>query len=345
MSRTRPADDAACAAGLAAAAGALARNASLDAAVQAILEAATRTVAADRAIAFLEDPDRPTAELIAGVGLDHHQFAEAASELGQPGHPIVESVRARQTVFDRAVAGGGTSADLPLVVSREGIERPVGGLSMTWSSGPPLDEAERAFVVAIADLAAVAVERFRLASLIAERSDWFERLAHTDPLTGLANQRTLARVLELELARASRQGSEVSVAIFDVDDFAATNEAAGHQAGDDVLRSVAAVLGESVRLVDTVARLGADEFVLVAPGPAGMTVARRVIAGVAELPGTPGATLSLSAGVARFPRDGTTTDELLEAARAALDAARRTGPGTLAEASARVGSTGGRSPD
>ena len=91
-------------------------------------------------------------------------------------------------------------------------------------------------------------------------------MAHTDPLTGLANERTVGRVLELELARAGRQGSEVSFAMFDVDDFRATNREGGHEAGDDVLRRVAAVLAESVRLVDTVGRIGGDEFVLIAPG-------------------------------------------------------------------------------
>ena len=55
----------------------------------------------------------------------------------------------------------------------------------------------------------------------------------------------------------------------------------GHEAGDDVLRRVAAVLAESVRLVDTVGRIGGDEFVLVAPGSAGMTVAQRVLDGIA----------------------------------------------------------------
>ena len=134
---------------------------------------------------------------------------------------------------------------------------------------------------AIADLAAVAVDRARLGSLAAERSEWFERLAHTDPLTGLANTRTLGRVLELELARAARQGGEVSVALIDVDGLTGVNEASGHEAGDDVLRAVATVLAESVRLVDTVARYGGDEFVLIAPGAAGMTVAQRVLDGVA----------------------------------------------------------------
>ena len=57
--------------------------------------------------------------------------------------------------------------------------------------------------------------------------------------------------------------------MFDIDDFQATNRDGGNEAGDDVLRRVAAVLAESVRLVDTVGRIGGDEFVLVAPGSAG----------------------------------------------------------------------------
>ncbi len=73
--------------------------------------------------------------------------------------------------------------------------------------------------------------------------------------------------------------------MFDVDDFQATNRDGGHEAGDDVLRRVAAVLAESVRLVDTVGRIGGDEFVLVAPGSAGLTVAQRVLDGIAALPG------------------------------------------------------------
>jgi diguanylate cyclase (GGDEF)-like protein len=179
----------------------------------------------------------------------------------------------------------------------------------------------------VADVAALVVDRSRLAATAAERSEWFERLAHTDPLTGLANFRTISRVLELELTRAGRQGGEVSVAIFDVDDFTETNETAGREAGDDVLRAVASVVAGSVRLVDTVARYGPDEFLLVAPGSAGAMVAKRILEGIAELPAVGGQRISVTAGVATFPTDGVEADAVVAAARTALDRARADGRG------------------
>ncbi|HYM83367.1 MAG TPA: GGDEF domain-containing protein, partial [Candidatus Dormibacteraeota bacterium] len=138
------------------------------------------------------------------------------------------------------------------------------------------------------------------------------------------------RVLDLELARAGRQGGDVSVAVFDVDGFEALNEGGGRAAGDDLLREVAAALAASVRLVDTVARTGADEFVVVAPGSGGRAVARRVVEAVAALPGEGSGGVTLSAGVAHFPADGTTADELLGEARQALRSARVAGGGRIA---------------
>jgi diguanylate cyclase (GGDEF)-like protein len=155
-------------------------------------------------------------------------------------------------------------------------------------------------------------------------------MAHTAPLTGIANERTVARVLELEIARAGRQGSEVSLALFDVDDFRSANETEGHQAGDDILRRVASVLAESVRLVDTVGRIGGDEFVLVAPGAAGTIVAKRVQDGIAALPTETGRVVSVSAGVARFPGDATDAEGLIAAATAALQRAKAERPGSVA---------------
>ena len=243
--------------------------------------------------------------------------------VADPGHPLTAAGR------DRQETRGDTTIALPLIVARSGVEEALGSVALTFATAVDADAADPTFLRLVADVAALAVDRSRLAATAAERSEWFERLAHTDPLTGLANFRTISRVLELELTRAGRQGGEVSVALFDVDDFTATNEAAGRDAGDDVLRSVAAVLAGSVRLVDTVARYGADEFLLVAPGSAGATVAQRVLDGIADLPNVAGRAITITAGVARFPSDGADSDSVVAAARAALDRARAEGRGTV----------------
>ena len=90
------------------------------------------------------------------------------------------------------------------------------------------------------------------------------------------------------------------------------------------------MLAESVRLVDTVGRIGGDEFVLIAPGSAGLTVAQRVLDGIAALPALAGQTVSVSAGVATFPADGADADALIAAVTEALDRARTGGGGNVA---------------
>jgi len=307
---------------LVAGSAALARGADLDDTLESLVGAAVAATGAASAAISLQDPDRPAPELTFTIGLDEAGQGALVDAVSGDAHPLAEAGRNGEE------ASSTDTLAFPLVVGRGGIEQAVGAIAFGWSGDLPGD-AEVAFLRAVADLVAVAVDRARLASTVAERSEWFERLAHTDPLTGLANLRTFSRVLELELARAGRQGGEVSVAIFDVNGFAATNEAAGREAGDDVLRSVASVLAGAVRLVDTVARFGGDEFVLVAPGSAGMTVARRVLEGIAALPSVDGRTTSVSAGVARFPSDGADADTILAAAQAALEKARAEGRGPI----------------
>lgn len=316
---------------LPAAIAAAAASDDLDSALAAILEAAVAALSPSAAAIFLSDPDRPGLTLAASHGIP--EGSSLVIEAQDPAHPFGEAVTGRAPLFDREAAGASgvstVGAYLPMVVSSGGVEAVLGSLGMVWPAPHPVGDEEREALSALASLAALAVDRARLASTASERSEWFERMAHTDPLTGLANERTVSRILELELARAGRQGSEISLAMFDVDDFRATNEQGGHVAGDEVLRQVAAVLAESVRLVDTVGRIGGDEFVLVAPGAAGGMVARRVLDGIAALPAVAGRTVSVSAGVARFPADGTDSESLIAAATDALARARSAGAGSV----------------
>ncbi len=154
-----------------------------------------------------------------------------------------------------------------------------------------------------------------------------------DPLTGIANRRSLESFMEQALASAMEAGHPVSFAMLDMDDFKRVNDRFGHPVGDVVLRELAASLTENVRTRDFVARYGGEEFSIVLPGLSSekatvvldrlrISVAEKVFA-FNEITG--GLRLTVSIGVATYPENGTTATELLEAADMALYRAKRQG--------------------
>ncbi|MER3418687.1 MAG: hypothetical protein C4343_06265, partial [Chloroflexota bacterium] len=167
----------------------------LDTALTAILAAGCSEIDAVEGIALIWDPDRPAPTLAAAVDaagrpLDRVAREKEARAVAQPDHPTVVAARDGRPNWQRPDPTNGlVVVDLPLTIRRDGVEQIVGALA--WRRPrPELAEDARVVLTALADLAAVAIDRTRLASLIAERAEWFERLAHTDPLTGLANART-----------------------------------------------------------------------------------------------------------------------------------------------------------
>ncbi len=249
---------------------------------------------------------------------------------------VTESVRDRRPAWsvaaDPATASlrvGDRQALVPLVVEDE-LGTSVEGMLLVGTGADGPDEATREFLTALADLGAVAIRQARLHNVLAERAEYLERLARTDPLTGLADRRTFEQMLELEVHRAVRQGSALAVALFDVDGLAGINETHGASVGDDVLRHVAATIADKVRLVDTVARLGDDRFGVIAPGDAGGIVARRVQEAVRAIDAVGAVRPSVSAAVVHHPVDGDTGGALADAAAAALDRAKAGGPNALA---------------
>lgn len=231
--------------------------------------------------------------------------------------------------FVALTPGAPRQAVLPLVIHDElgvGVE----GVALvgTGSAGP--DAHVHDALLAVADLIAVAVRMARLQSAIAEGSDYLERLSRTDPLTGLVDRRTFDQVLELEVVRATRQKSALVVVLVDVDSLGAINETHGSDVGDDVLRQVAAGIASLVRLIDTVARLDSDTIGVIGPGDELGVVGRRIRDMVAALPPVGPVRASVSVGIAHHPADGATGDELVAAAQAALDEAKRAGAGSVA---------------
>lgn len=313
---------------------AVARGGDADAVLVELLAAARTITDAAGALALLWDGPAEALRVAGSAGLDESEVAGYAAAADDRSGAIGTAAHDRRAVLGAAdpVRPDAILAAWPIVVGGAGIEEPIGALAVSRSAPWALDPADEDRVTAIADLVGLLVDRARLTADAQERGEWLERVANSDGLTGLANARTLARVIELEVARASRQASELCIAVFDVDGLTSINERAGRAVGDAVLREVAAVITETVRLVDTVARDAGDEFVLVAPGAKGPGVIRRIVGAVAARPPIAGTAFTVSAGVARFPNDGTTEVDLIAAARGALDAARATGPGHVAEA-------------
>src|SRR5206468_1484395 len=93
-----------------------------------------------------------------------------------------------------------------------------------------------------------------------------EQLAATDPLTGLANRRGCEQAITSEVSRAKRERKPLSCILIDIDRFKQVNDTFGHQAGDQVLRELSALLRRSVRAYDIVSRWGGEEFLLILPG-------------------------------------------------------------------------------
>lgn len=153
-----------------------------------------------------------------------------------------------------------------------------------------------------------------------------------DPLTGLYNRRHLNDTLERELARAARQAHSVGVIMLDIDYFKQFNDAYGHVAGDGLLRDLGRTMPCLIRDTDTAYRYGGEEFVIILPDATAelaFTCAQRLhaAANAAQIfmGVTPNISPTISFGVAAFPRDAHTPDDLLGAADAALYHAKRAG--------------------
>lgn len=169
-------------------------------------------------------------------------------------------------------------------------------------------------------------------SLVLEKVRLYEKaeyLAVTDALTGIFNVRYFYDTLELETARAKRYGNPFSISIFDVDDFKAINDKYGHQAGDEVLRTIATIMKRVSREADVVARYGGEEFIMILANTTkdeAFNQASRVKAAVeGERYLGNHVSISISGGIATFPEDGMDEKRLLYAADMALYDAKALG--------------------
>lgn len=182
-------------------------------------------------------------------------------------------------------------------------------------------------------------------------------LALRDTLTGLYNHRLFQESLTAEFARASRYGNSLSLVLLDVDHFRHYNEKCGHSTGDELLRQLARLLAATDdsqdsrfrgRSSDVVARFGGDEFVVILPmtdKDGALACAGRMRELIARHPFLrrdvqPGGTVTVSAGVATFPRDAQDKTAFVKAAQDALAAAKQAGRNRVVSAPDRAPALG-----
>jgi diguanylate cyclase (GGDEF)-like protein len=222
------------------------------------------------------------------------------------------SLRLPSCADGRGAHGDDLTALLPCPLMFEG--RLIGGLVIYHMVPGCFTDEHRRVLGRVSEQAAAVIYN-------STRFEQTQHESHTDPLTGLPNRRSLDRQFETGLARAARTQSSVSVVVLDLDRLKEINDTYGHEAGDRALRVIGSVLRSTVRQSDLCARFAGDEFIVVLWDCSPENEIRRV----AELQNAvsahpfeprPGVrvSLSISAGPARFPVDGSTFEELLSAA-------------------------------
>lgn len=246
---------------------------------------------------------------------------------------IGRTVRTRETQFLRDVstdaeflrASYEVKSEIAVPLLKD--ENVLGVLNVESNEPGSLDENDVDFLRALAGSIAVAIDNARLHAEV-------KTMAMTDVLSGLANRRAFDEILRAEMIRATRYNQSISLIILDLDSFKAYNDKWGHPAGDVRLKEIADLLRGSVRDPDVAARYGGEEFAIILPNTpkkGAIRLAERLRrAAEACAPyrngnHSPISGYTLSLGVATFPDDAASIEELLLAADNAELTAKRLG--------------------
>ena len=287
----------------------------------ALLAKVTETFGFDRGVVFETNEDDVTLISYKGPGdpKDQANGVDAVVRRALEEHEPVLIRRLDEQANPR-LASLLPSAKNILVLGLFAENQPLGVIAVeNPTKGGRIERRVVSMVGQFASYAALALRNARLLEQV-------QRLAETDSLTGVANRRVFDVTLNRELSRAGRTHEQLSLVMLDVDHFKSFNDTHGHQAGDEVLRGVAAALDRVCRGFDTVARYGGEEFAVILPGcttDESINAAERLREAVSKVEAA--APITASAGVATYPVNATDAAALVKAADDALYESKRTG--------------------
>jgi diguanylate cyclase (GGDEF)-like protein len=231
---------------------------------------------------------------------------------------VVEKDLANSTETFRIFKESASRLSIPLI----SFGQTLGVLTLHSSKRNAFRENELQSLESVADICANSIQNAHYVERV-------KQLAYLDGLTGIFNRRFFELRIMEEIERARRYGTGMAVIMADIDQFKRLNDEFGHLLGDEVLRQVSSLFHQQLRKIDVVCRYGGEEFAILLTqtnAQQAMAIAeklRKLVEGW-QFPGVP-RTITVSAGVAAFPTDGRTRDEIIRAADNGLYAAKQSG--------------------
>lgn len=296
---------------------------------EAILDASVHLTEAEKGSLMLAD-DTSYLTIKAAKGIHKRLFNEIKIKAGEgiAGKVFSEGILLMADDIERNDLFGfrkrtkyrtGSFISIPLKIG----EKTIGVLNISDKiTGEVFSKEDLSLLRSFASYASIALERSNYYTLAGH----LKELSITDSLTGLFNRRYFEERFFEELHRSDRHNLSFSLAMLDIDDFKLFNDTEGHLAGDEVLKSIANIAKDSLRVIDVIARFGGEEFAVIMPQTEkeeAFAVAERIRKSIKEqLPRTwkvfPGDTITVSIGLATFPFDGKDRKELIRNADKAL---------------------------
>ncbi len=301
------------------------------------LELAIKTLQAERGSLMMMDKDKKELSIKAIEGCDPSLISPLNIKMGegiagkvfQEGKGIlVENLNQSRWLKQKPKTSYRTASFISTPIKQK--DQTIGLINVADRlNGVPFSEEDLAVLEAIGGYIAMALERSALYKITKE----LKRISITDPLTGLLNRRTFHDRLLEEIERTRRHQVPVSLIILDLDDFKMTNDTYGHQKGDELLKVLSNVIRQYIRSIDVPSRYGGEEFTIILPQTRkedAWIIADRLCKGIKEKgqqikQSGEGGHLAVSVGLATFPDDAASMEDLIRNADRALYQAKLQG--------------------